>query len=200
MTVACSGSSVVLGLLFAITGLFAFVVGVASWIAPDSDFVQAVVVDAYPPSERAGPVARFFGRTRERAGFSAFVEARLYGPLFGALFFAAGCFIAAGSFACPSLGALATSMFAPLELRFTPVVPFFAAVAGLLGAIESFRFSTPKLVLNAVVAAGWGFAAGEAASFGGGPQTERWISVEFVLLFAFGGLLIVWRLLARRHG
>jgi len=195
VTSPCTASAFIGGAAIALFGLFGFVLGVAAWVMPNSRFVQRLLVDVYPPRASAGRIERFFGKTREEAGFAAIVAARFFYPPAGALFFALGAWgTAAALEQCPAVVSLGASAFGPLQIRFSAVTLVFVAALGLVAAVGSFRLSTPRLVVNAVGAMCWAFAGTQSSLFHTGIQSDRWGALTIMLFFAVVAVNVVWQL------
>lgn len=183
----CPGVLLVMGLFFAGMGLFTIALAVATWLYPNSSFVERNVYARYRPRAEADAISRFLGLTREQAGPMNLWSTRLIGPFFGAAFFMVGVALTSSEVRCAIDYHQFPPLIGPLEFRFWPPMTAFMAVAVVIGASRAWRRSPLELTLTLLWSACWSFAAGEAAAFHTGVQAERWGAIA-VVVFVFGAL------------
>ena len=187
MVEQCPGTPLVMGLFFAAMGLFEIARAVATWLYPDSRFVERFVYAPYRPRAEADAVSRFFGWTREHAGPRNLWTERLIGPFFGAAFFMVGVALISSGVRCAIDYRQFPPLIGPLEFRFWPPMFAFMALAMVFSVLRAWQRPSLEFAFTLLAVAGWSFAAGEAAAFHTGIQAERWFTLS-LMVFAVGGL------------
>lgn len=181
----CTQPGALLGPAFAAVGGFAFYLAFEAWRRPDSRFVQKWLVEFYPTRAEADPITRFLGFTRERSGNRNLYGFRIFGLLFGPVFFIVGCYMTIDAVACglfiPHFGAIVRPLFGPLGFRFNPIMFPFIAIAVLITISNTWRSSRWVRILVPIGAALWATSGFEAAWFHTGVMAERWSVIAFAM-------------------
>lgn len=180
----CTTALVVMGPLLVGFGVFALYCGIMAWRRPESRFIQGQLFDRYEPEDAAGPVSRFFGLTRERAGPWNLAGWRILGPLNGTIFVVVGIWITVAQILCgfhlPDLRPL----IGPVEVTYwAPSIPFIG-FAMAIAVWRSYRSGIGWCIADTILVAAFAFAASEAAAYHVGIQANRWFTLAIVPLVA----------------
>lgn len=191
----CGNPVLLTGPLFSLLGVWTFTLGIASWRRPESEFVKAVISEPYPTFSEAAPIARFFGYYREKREPQSLWSNRILGPVNGAVFFVAGCFMTYTQVRCairlgsalllirPLIGPLQIKIFPPMLIVTIPLL----LIVGLVAWGQRPLLRIPALLVFPAFL----FCGFEAASFHVGIMAERWaaIGIFIVLLWAIIALI-----------
>ena len=186
MTGECNGLALVFSLVFVGMGAFEIILGVAAWVRAESRFVQRWLVECYPSRDRADPVSRFLGLTRERSGPAALWVTRFLGPFNGTVFVIVGIYLTSYELQCGLRSVPIPPLIGPLAFRFWPPMIPFIAFAAVIGVLNSWRASLPQRVHAVLTTVLTAFCWAEAAAFHIGIEAQRWFAASVGVLVLSG--------------